>query len=102
MGNTSPTIEISRDGDEFTLSFKTAIMSNVVKFVLGKEFEEKAPFGGEVNKGVAIMEGDNLVISNQTKKGEVKRTLIFTEEGMTMNMHAVEVDARCKRIFKRS
>merc|ERR1711970_468202 len=49
--NTSPTIVISKDGEEWTMSFKTAIMSNVVKFELGKEFEEKAPIGGEINKG---------------------------------------------------
>ena len=30
------------------------------------------------------MEGENLVISNNTKKGEIKRTMVFTEEGMTM------------------
>jgi len=100
--NTSPTIQISKEGEEWSLAFKTAIMSNVVKFVLGEEFEEKAPITGEINKGVARMEGENLVITNNTKKGEIKRTMVFTEEGMTMNMHAVEVDARCKRIFKRA
>ena len=48
--NTSPTIEISKDGDDWTLSVKTAIMSNVVKFTIGKEFEEKAPINGKVQK----------------------------------------------------
>ena len=48
--NTSPTIQISKEGEEWSLAFKTAIMSNVVKFVLGEEFEEKAPITGEINK----------------------------------------------------
>ena len=48
--NTSPSIEITKDGDEWTLSVKTAIMSQVVKFVIGKEFEEKAPLSGNVQK----------------------------------------------------
>merc|ERR1711909_241138 len=87
--NTSPTIVISKDGEEWTMSFKTAMISNVVKFELGKEFEEKAPIGGEMNKGVARMEGENLVISSITKKGEMKRTMVFTEEGMTMTMPSV-------------
>eukprot|EP00091_Calanus_sinicus_P005514 TRINITY_DN1595_c0_g1_i2.p1 TRINITY_DN1595_c0_g1~~TRINITY_DN1595_c0_g1_i2.p1 ORF type:complete len:149 (+),score=45.26 TRINITY_DN1595_c0_g1_i2:46-447(+) len=99
--NTSPTVEISKDGDEWTLSIKTSIMSQVVKFVIGKEFEEKGP-GGNVRKSVASMEGENLMISSKTEKGEMRRTLVFTDEGMTMNMHAVAQDVKCKRIFKRS
>ena len=37
-----------------------------------------------VLQGVARMEGEDLVITSNTKKGEMKRTLVFTEEGMTM------------------
>ena len=48
--NTSPTVEITKNGNEFTLSFKTAIMSQALKFVIGEEFEEKAPFGGKMQK----------------------------------------------------
>ena len=46
----NPTIDISKEGNEFTLAVKTAIMNNTVKFVLGEEFEEKAPFGGGTQK----------------------------------------------------
>ena len=47
---TSPTIDITKDGDEWTLSIKTAIINTEIKFIIGKEFEEKAPMGGKVQK----------------------------------------------------
>ena len=50
MLSTNPTVEISKDGEEWTISFKVAIMSNTVKFQLGKEFTEKEPLSGDTNK----------------------------------------------------
>ena len=50
MLSTNPTVEISKDGEEWTIGFKVAIMSNTVKFQLGKEFTEKEPLSGDSNK----------------------------------------------------
>merc|ERR1719154_1052284 len=75
------------------VSIKTTIMSNVTKFVIGKEFEEKAPMSGKIQKIVASLEGDNLVLTGQTEIGEVRRTFVFTDDGMILNMHAVDKDA---------
>ena len=41
--------EITQDGEDWTMSWKTSVTSNTVKFKLGVEFEEKNPGG--------IMEG---------------------------------------------
>ena len=50
MTSTSPSIEISKNGDEWTLSFKVAVISNTVKFKMGEDFEEKEPMTGNVHK----------------------------------------------------
>ena len=41
--------EITQDGEDWTMSWKTSVISNTVKFKLGVEFEEKNP-GGKVVK----------------------------------------------------
>merc|ERR1712062_802615 len=97
-GLMSPTIEISRAGDDWTMSFKTKAISNTVNFKLGQEFEEKNP-GGKVVKGLATFEDNSLVIVTQTEKGEVRRTLQFTDTGIDMTMLLVSQNVSAKRKF---
>ena len=39
--------ELSKNGDEWTMTWKTTMMSNTVKFTVGVEFVEKNPKGKE-------------------------------------------------------
>ena len=41
--------EITQDGEDWSMSWKTSVISNTVKFKIGVEFEEKNP-GGKVVK----------------------------------------------------
>ena len=50
MTSTSPSINISKDGDKWTLCFKVLMKSNSISFELGKEFEEENPVLGEKQK----------------------------------------------------
>ena len=115
------------------MSFKTKAISNTVNFKIGQEFEEKNP-GGKVVKvttcynntifyhynfsqAVATFEENSLVIVSQTEKGEIRRTLQFTETGINMvrlflvqlffisflqTMLLVSQNVSAKRTFKRS
>ena len=50
MTSTSPSINISKDGNKWTISFKVLMKSNSISFELGKEFEENNPVSGEKQK----------------------------------------------------
>lgn len=63
-GTVSPTVELSKDGDEFTLSTTSTFKSTVIKFKLGAEFEEETVDGRKV-KSVCTFDGDNKLIHKQ-------------------------------------
>ena len=50
MASTSPSINISKERDKWTLSFKVLMKSNSISFELGKEFEEENPVLGVKQK----------------------------------------------------
>ena len=52
VANTKPSVDISKEGDEFTITIKTENKTNTIKFVLGNEFEEQAPFGNGTQKEI--------------------------------------------------
>ena len=45
MGSVSPTLKISHSGDDWTIAFEAAMMSNTSTFTIGKPFEETPPKG---------------------------------------------------------
>merc|ERR1719228_1438092 len=101
ISNTSPTVEISKNGEEWQMDMKTAVKNNTVKFILGKEFEEKSPFSDNPAKGLAVIEDDCLVFKMQTDFGTMKRTLSFTDEGLTITMLNETKRVTATRLFKR-
>ena len=50
MVSTSPSLEISKQGDTWALAFKVLIKSNTISFELGKEFTEENPILGTKQK----------------------------------------------------
>ena len=50
MASTSPSIEISKNGEVWTIAFKVLLKSNTISFELGKEFTEENPILGEKQK----------------------------------------------------
>ncbi|OQV13130.1 putative Retinitis pigmentosa 9 protein-like protein [Hypsibius exemplaris] len=79
-----PTIEISQNGEEWTLDIQTEVMTKKVTFKLGTEFSETTPSGKTV-KSIIRKEGDKLV-QTQTFENGFKPTidLEFSDSGLTM------------------
>lgn len=76
-GSTTPEIEISKDGDAYTLLTKTAIKNSTIKFELGKEFEEERQDDVKV-KSVITQDG-NKWIQTQTPADSDKVVTIVRE-----------------------
>jgi hypothetical protein len=63
---TSPVVEITREGDEFTFKTQTVVKNSVSKFKLGEEFEEERLDGKKVkvNKEKSFEFYKNSLIRN--------------------------------------
>merc|ERR1712241_558273 len=80
----TPALEITVDGEDWTMSRKTSVISNTVRFKLGVEFEEKNP-GGKVVKAVATLEGNKLTLVHASERaGDIRRELEFSDVGIIM------------------
>merc|ERR1712062_932694 len=99
LANTSPTIEIVREGDQWNMTFKVSLKTNKIIFKIGEEFQENSPVDQTPQQCVATIEDNSLVITNKTQ--QTSRTFVFSDGGMTMIMAFSTKDAKAKRIFKR-
>merc|ERR1712062_453890 len=100
LANTSPTIEIVREGDQWNMTFKVSLKTNKIIFKIGEEFQENSPIDQTPQQCVATIEDNSLlVITNKTQ--QTSRTFVFSDEGMTMTMASATKYAKAKRIFKR-
>lgn len=98
LGNSiSPTVELVKEGDEYTFNTTSTFKNTTIKFKLGEEFEEETVDGRKV-KSVCTLEGDNKLIHEQ--KGEKPTTIIreFTDTDLIATMTAG--NAKCVRTYK--
>lgn len=85
IGNSvSPTVELKKDGDKYTLVTSSTFKNTEISFELGKEFDEETLDGRNV-KSVITLEGNKLI---QKQGGEPPSTIIreFTEKDMVATM----------------
>lgn len=78
MGNTvSPTVEITQDGDTYTLTTTSTFKTSAISFKLGEEFDEETLDGRKV-KSVITLDGNKLT---QEQKGDKPSTIVreFTD-----------------------
>lgn len=83
MGNAvSPVIELTLNGDEYTLTSQSTFKNTSITFKLGEEFEEETPDGRKV-KTVITQDGNKLI---QVQKGQKETTIIreFSEDEVKM------------------
>jgi len=83
MGNAaSPVIELTKNGDEYTLTSQSTFKNTTTTFKLGEEFEEETPDGRKV-KAVITQDGNKLI---HIQKGEKETTIIreFSEDEVKM------------------
>ncbi|KAK1119261.1 hypothetical protein K0M31_013450 [Melipona bicolor] len=101
MCMSSPRLEISNDGDKWTIRTITMIRTAEVTFTLGEEYEEHMP-AGVVLKNVTTMEGDNLVtVSVGPDNNKVVRKYEITKDGVVLVMTHEMSGQVGKRYFKR-
>lgn len=99
MGNAvSPVIELTKNGDEFTLTSNSTFKNTAITFQLNKEFDETTPDGRKV-KSLITQEGNKLI---QVQKGEDnKETKIIREFKPDEVVMTLTVDdIVCKRVYK--
>lgn len=73
MGNTvSPTVELVKEGDEYTFNTVSTFKSSSIKFKLDTEFDEETLDGRKV-KSVITLDGNKLV---QEQKGDKAHKII--------------------------
>jgi len=92
----SPVIELTKNGDEYTLTSQSTFKNTSITFKLGEEFEEETPDGRKV-QALITQDGNKLI---HIQKGEKETTIIreFSEDEVKMTV-AVD-DIVCTRIYK--
>ncbi|XP_076068894.1 sodium/calcium exchanger regulatory protein 1-like [Oratosquilla oratoria] len=103
MGNAAtPVVEITQDGDTFSLKTSTTFKTTEIKFKLGEKFEETTA-DGRVVKATVTQDGDKLTHEQlgDKEKGEKNSTLIrvFTDTEMIMECKVDDIIS--KRVYKR-
>lgn len=90
IGNsTSPTVELKKDGDKYTLVTSSTFKTTEITFELGQEFDEETLDGRKV-KSVCTLEGNKLT---QKQGGQPDSTIVreFGESEMVATMTVGDV-----------
>ncbi|XP_076548559.1 fatty acid-binding protein isoform X3 [Osmia lignaria lignaria] len=97
----SPRLEISNDGDKWTIRTISMIRTVEITFTLGEEYEEHMP-NGVTLKNVTAMEGDSLVTTSVgPDNNKLVRKYEVTEDGVVLTMTHEKSGQVAKRYFKR-
>jgi len=91
--SSTPTMDISKSGNEWTIVTSTTLKSMTIKFELGKGFEETTVDGRKVTTTVTA-EGDDTWITMQVAKdgkNTVKVVRKFTDAGIDVEMSVADV-----------
>ncbi|CAG2171595.1 unnamed protein product [Oppiella nova] len=92
----TPTVEISKDGDLFTI--KTISIKNTeIKFELGKEFEEARADGKNVKTSI-VADGNKLI---QVQKGDKEVKIVREFNGNELKMILTVGSVTSVRVYTR-
>ena len=81
LGNSStPVVEVTLNGDEYTLTTSSLLKTTTIKFKLGEEFEEERADGVKV-KSTITLEGNKM---SHVMKGEPETTIVREFNGSEM------------------
>ncbi|SPP88413.1 probable fatty acid-binding protein [Drosophila guanche] len=97
MGNSvSPTVEVTLDGDTYTLTTTSTFKTSAISFKLGEEFDEETLDGRQV-KSIITLDGNKLT---QEQKGDKPSTIVreFTDSDLTTTLTIGAV--KSVRIYK--
>jgi len=93
---------VQKDGDSWTITSNLETKTNVIKFDIGKEFENS--MGTRTFKGIASMENENtLVITHTNEKGVSSvRKFAFNDTGFVLTLSASNHAVVATRQFTRA
>ncbi|VEN41665.1 unnamed protein product [Callosobruchus maculatus] len=102
MCSSSPSMEIKKNGDKWSIVVVTLFRTTVTEFKLGEEYEEVMPAGNL--KCVTVMEGDDkFVTTTKAQNGTtVTRTYEFSDDHCIITYMHAESGTIGKRYFKRT
>ncbi|XP_035735737.1 fatty acid-binding protein, adipocyte-like [Vespa mandarinia] len=101
MGLASPRLEISNEGEKWTIRTVSMMRTIVLTFVLGEEYDEDL-LSGETLKNVTTMDGDSLVtVSYRPDNSKIVRKYDFTDDSVVLTMSSEKSEIMAKRYFKR-
>lgn len=85
----TPTVELKKDGDQYSLITTSTFKTSTISFKLGEEFDEETLDGRKV-KSVVTLDGNKLV---QKQGGTPESTIEreFTEKEMVATMKVGDV-----------
>lgn len=95
----SPTLEITQNGDDFIVVTKSAVRTNEIKFKMGEKFTTKDPMEGKDVTMLPTWEGNKQVLTNVNNPDGVK--VVRELEGDKLVMTQSKGDVSCRRIFTR-
>ena len=101
MSMSHPQLQISNDGDKWTIRTISMLRTIELTFTLGEEYEEYMPADVKL-KNVTTMEGDSLVtVSVGPDNNKVVRKYETTEDGVLLTMTHEKSGQVAKRYFTR-
>ncbi|XP_076625153.1 FABP-like protein [Colletes latitarsis] len=97
-----PIIEISQNGDEWTVVITSDGKSASTTYKLNETYEEKLPSFDRTFPSIATKEGDKLKIET-TVRDTIKLTRVYEFTDTTMKVHLSEsrTDIKATRTYKR-
>ncbi|EDW42595.1 fatty acid-binding protein, muscle [Drosophila sechellia] len=97
MGNSlSPTVEVTLEGDTYTLTTTSTFKTSAISFKLGVEFDEETLDGRNV-KSIITLDGNKLT---QEQKGDKPTTIVreFIDNELITTLTIGSV--KCVRVYK--
>lgn len=99
----TPHMEVTEEGGQWTIKTSTILTSMELKFKVGENFDEKTPDGREVNSIVSVEGNKFICVQTAKKEGEKSTKSIreFTDDGCTVTIEVKDTDVVCIQVFKR-
>ena len=97
LGNSmTPVVQVTLNGDEYTLTTSSVLKTAVIKFKLGQEFEETRPDGVKV-KSTITLDGN---VMTHVMQGEPTSTIVREFSADEMKAVFTVNNVTCTRIYK--
>merc|ERR1712077_177869 len=99
----TPVMEVTESGGEWSIKTSTMMKSMELKFKVGEKFDETTPDGREVDSLVTVEGNKFICVQTAKKDGEksTKSTREFTDEGCTYTIEVTGTDVVSTQVFKR-